>query len=375
MAEKKLEGAGLRGHVAGKTRLCTVDQEGSGLTYCGYPIEVLAEKACFEEVAWLLLNGRLPKRSELEGYRRQLQSLRALPPNLCAVLERLPASAHPMDVLRTGVSVLGNLEPEKDFSEAADAVSRLIATMPAMMVYWYRFANEGVRIATSTDAEGQAEHFLYLLHGQSPAPEHIQCLDCSLILYAEHEYNASTFAARICASTLSDMHSCIAGAVGTLRGPLHGGANEAAMEMMRDWKSPQEASHAIAGMLERKDKIMGFGHAIYRESDPRNAIIKLWAEKLAAQSGDTVLISVAQAVEQKMWDEKKLFANADFYHAPAYHYMGIPVPLFTPIFASSRVSGWAAHVIEQRIDNRIIRPSAEYVGPELCEWQDLDERG
>ena len=374
MVDKKLGGAGLRGQVAGKTALCTVGKEGSGLTYRGYPIEVLAEKACFEEVAWLLLRGALPNRTELADYRQRLKNLRSLPAPLCTVLEQLPASAHPMDVLRTGVSVLGNLEPEEDFAQGLDSADRLLATMPAMVLYWHRFVSDGTRIDTDSDAESHAGHFLRLLHGQTPPEEHERCLDCSLTLYAEHEYNASTFTARICASTLSDMHSCIAGAIGSLRGPLHGGANEAAMEMMQPWQSPEQARENLLGMLSRKEKVMGFGHAIYRESDPRNALIKAWAEQLAEQVGDEVLIAVAQAVEKTMWDEKKLFANADFYHAPAYSYMGIPVPLFTPIFACSRLTGWAAHVMEQRSDNRIIRPSAEYVGPESYNWQAIEDR-
>ena len=290
MADKPLTGAGLRGQIAGQTALCTVGKEGSGLTYRGYGIEQLAEKACFEEVAWLLLRGALPTRAELDGYRARLASMRQLPAALCTVLEQLPAEAHPMDVLRTGCSTLGNLESETDFDQAFDIADRLLATMPAMVVYWYRYATEGVRIETRTDAEDISGHFLHLLHGR-PAPDnHRRCLDCSLILYAEHEYNASTFTARICASTLSDMHSCITGAIGSLRGPLHGGANEAAMEMMARWDSPEQARRELADMLERKEKIMGFGHAIYRESDPRNAIIKKWAQSLAREVGDATLI-------------------------------------------------------------------------------------
>lgn len=374
MTEKQLGGAGLRGQIAGNTALCTVGQEGSGLTYCGYPIEVLAEKATFEEVAWLLLRGSLPNRTQLEAYRDKLQSMRSLPDPVCKALEQIPSTAHPMDVLRSGCSVLGNLETEKEHAEGLEAADRLLACMPSIVLYWHRFVAEGVRIETRTDENSQAGHFLRLLHDTSPSAEHQQCLDCSLILYAEHEYNASTFAARICASTLSDIHSCVVGAIGTLRGPLHGGANEAAMELMQQFKTPDEARTALAAMLERKEKVMGFGHAIYRKSDPRNAIIHQWAKKLAVRVEDKVLLPVAEAIDQMMWDEKKLFPNADFYHAPAYHFMGIPIPLFTPIFVCSRVAGWTAHVMEQRINNRIIRPSAEYVGPELQQWTALDDR-
>lgn len=374
MVDKKLSGAGLRGQIAGKTALCTVGQEGSGLTYRGYPIEMLAEKASFEEVAWLLLRGSLPNRLELEAYRDKLKSLRGLPAPVRKVLEQIPASAHPMDVLRTGCSMLGNLETEQDHSEGMDVADRLLACMPSIVLYWHRYVSENQQIETQTDENSQAGHFLRLLHDTSPSTEHEKCMDCSLILYAEHEYNASTFAARICASTLSDMHSCVVGAIGTLRGPLHGGANEAAMELMQTFASADEVPRVLKAMLERKEKIMGFGHAIYRESDPRNALIRAWATKLAAQVGDQNLIPIAEAIDRTMWDEKKLFPNADFYHAPAYHFMGIPIPLFTPIFVCSRVAGWTAHVLEQRSDNRIIRPSAEYTGPPMQQWVELDDR-
>ncbi len=290
--------------------------------------------------------------------------MRDLPQALKEVLERIPASAHPMDVMRTGSSVLGTLEPELSFDQQRDVAERLMAAFPAIMCYWYRFTHDGVRINCTSDEETLGGHFLALLHDKKPSDLHVKVMNVSLILYAEHEFNASTFTARVCASTLSDLYSCVTGAIGSLRGPLHGGANEAAMDMIEQWKSPEEAREAILGMLERKDKIMGFGHAIYSVSDPRNEVIKVWAEKLADEVGDTVLYPVSVAVDETMWEQKKLFPNADFYHASAYHFMGIPTKLFTPIFVCSRVTGWASHVFEQRSNNRIIRPSAEYIGPE-----------
>ena len=372
---KKLTGAGLRGQVAGETALCTVGKTGSGLTYRGYDIEVLAEKAKFEEVAFLLLRGHLPTQIELNHYISKLKALRSLPNALKEVLERIPASAHPMDVMRTGCSMLGNLETEHSFAEQDNIIDRLVAVLPSIICYWYRYSHDGVRIETSTDDDSVGGHFLHMLGGKTPDPLFTQVMNVSLILYAEHEFNASTFTARVCASTLSDMHSCVTAAIGSLRGPLHGGANEAAMDMIENWKSPEEAEREIMGMLERKEKIMGFGHAIYSESDPRNAIIKRWSEKLAAQVGDTTLYPVSVRVEDVMWREKKLFCNADFFHASAYHFMGIPTKLFTPIFVMSRVTGWTAHVKEQRANNRIIRPSAEYTGPAHADWVDIEKRG
>lgn len=364
MAEKKLSGAGLRGQSAGETELCTVGKTGTGLTYRGYDISELAEGATFEEVARLILYGELPNQAELDAYRAKLKGLRGLPEALREVLERIPASSHPMDVMRTGCSMLGNLEPEGDFSREHEVADRLLGALPSIINYWYRFSHDGVRIETETDADSIAGHFLTMLLGSAPNELHQRVMDVSLILYAEHEFNASTFTARVCASTLSDMHSCVTGAIGSLRGPLHGGANEAAMELIEQFDSANAAIEGLKGMLERKEKIMGFGHAIYSTSDPRNGIIKQWAEKLAGEVGDSVLYPVSVAVESTMWEEKKLFANADFFHASAYHFMGIPTKLFTPIFVCSRVSGWTAHVMEQRRNNRIIRPSADYIGPE-----------
>ncbi len=363
MAEKKAGGAGLRGQVAGKSAICTVAMGHSGLTYFGYEVDDLADNCEFEEVAYLLFNGELPTQAQLDAYRDKLGSLRGLPEPLKEVLERIPAAAHPMDVMRTGVSFLGNLETETDFSQQKDRADRLVATLPGMICYWYRFSHDGVRVDMDTGEESLGGHFLHLLHDNSPSDLHAQVMNVSLILYAEHEFNASTFTARVCASTLSDIHSCIAGAIGSLRGPLHGGANEAAMEMIEQWSSPDEAEKEILAMLGRKEKIMGFGHAVYTERDPRNAIIKSWAGKLAAEVGDDVLYPVSVRCEEVMWREKRLFCNADFFHASAYHFMGIPTKLFTPIFVMSRTTGWSAHVFEQRADNRIIRPNAEYIGP------------
>jgi 2-methylcitrate synthase len=374
MVDKKLSGTGLRGQVAGETSLCTVGKTGSGLTYRGMDISVLAENAKFEEVAYLLLRGALPKQQELDSYINKIISLRDLPEVLKDTLERIPSTAHPMDVIRTGCSILGNLEPEKSFEQQDEVIDRLLASLPSMICYWYCFSHEGRRIDTALEDDSVGSHFLHMLSGASPSDLFSQVMNVSLILYAEHEFNASTFTARVCASTLSDIYSCVTGAIGTLRGPLHGGANEAAMELIENWQSPDEAELALLGMLDRKEKIMGFGHAIYRESDPRNAIIKQWAEKLAADVGDTTLYPVSVRCEEVMWREKKLFCNADFFHAAAYHFMGIPTKLFTPIFVMSRVTGWAAHVKEQRANNRIIRPSADYTGPEIAQWVGLADR-
>lgn len=364
MVDKKLSGAGLRGQSAGETALCTVGKSGSGLTYCGYDVADLAENATFEEVAFLLFNGELPNQQQLDEYKQELHAQRDLPQALKDVLQLIPKDAHPMDVMRTGCSFLGNLEEESDFSQQHVAANRLLSAFPAIMCYWYRFSHEGIEIDCQTNEDSIGGHFLKLLSGKSPSEQHRRVMDVSLILYAEHEFNASTFTARVCASTLSDMYSCITGAIGSLRGPLHGGANEAAMDMIEKFSSPADAKVQMAGMLERKEKIMGFGHAIYSESDPRNVIIKAWSEKLAKESGDTSLYDISVACEEFMWDTKKLFCNADFFHASTYNYMGIPTKLFTPIFVCSRLTGWAAHVMEQRSNNRIIRPSADYVGAE-----------
>ena len=365
MVDKKLSGAGLRGQSAGQTALCTVGKTGTGLTYRGYDISELAQDATFEEVAYLIFHGELPTAAELDAYRLKLKGNRHLPGAVREVLERIPASAHPMDVMRTGCSMLGNLEPEGGFENQQDIADRLLGAMPSIVNYWYRYSHQGVRAEVETDANSLAGHFLETLTGKAPSELFERVMDVSLILYAEHEFNASTFTARVCASTLSDMHSCVTGAIGSLRGPLHGGANEAAMALIERFTTSEEAAQAVRKMLVAKEVIMGFGHAIYRTSDPRNTIIKRWAERLAEEMGDNKqLYAISCAVEKTMWDEKELFANADFFHASAYHFMDIPTKLFTPIFVCSRVSGWTAHVMEQRSNNRIIRPSADYVGPE-----------
>ena len=374
-AGKQLSGAGLRGQVAGKTALSTVGKSGSGLTYRGYDVKELAENCIFEEVAYLLLYGELPTQAQLDDYKATLKQLRDLPQPLKDVLERIPQDAHPMDVLRTGCSMLGNLEPEDSFEQQLDKTNRMLSAFPAIINYWYRFSHEGVKIDCVTDSETIGGHFLQLLKGEKPSELHERVMNVSLILYAEHEFNASTFTARVCASTLSDIFSCITGAIGSLRGPLHGGANEAAMELIESFDSPDAAEQGLLRMLDNKDKIMGFGHAIYSESDPRNVIIKQWAEKLAADVGDEVLYPVSVRCEEVMWREKKLFCNADFFHASTYNFMGIPTKLFTPIFVCSRLTGWAAHVFEQRADNRIIRPSAEYTGEEPRSVPAISERG
>ncbi|MGI2037437.1 bifunctional 2-methylcitrate synthase/citrate synthase [Shewanella frigidimarina] len=374
MVDKKLSGAGLRGQSAGETKLCTVGKSGSGLTYCGYDVSDLADNATFEEVAYLLFNGELPNQAQLTAYKAELKAQRDLPDALKAVLKLIPADAHPMDVMRTGCSFLGNLEPEVDFTQQHKASNRLLAAFPAIMCYWYRYSHDGVEIDCTTDEDSLGGHFLKLLRGETPSAQHRRVMDVSLILYAEHEFNASTFTARVCASTLSDMYSCVTGAIGSLRGPLHGGANEAAMDMIQKFSSPADAKVQMALMLERKEKIMGFGHAIYSVSDPRNVIIKKWSEKLAHENGDTSLYDISVACEEFMWDTKKLFCNADFFHASAYHFMGIPTKLFTPIFVCSRLTGWAAHVMEQRSNNRIIRPSADYVGSEPRKVAPISQR-
>ena len=375
MVDKKLGGAGLRGQSAGETALCTVGKTGTGLTYRGYDITDLAGGASFEEVAHLIFHGELPNAEALSAYRAKLKTLRGLPQPLLDVLERIPASAHPMDVMRTGCSMLGNLEPEGDFENQQAVADRLLGALPSIVNYWYRYSHEGVRAELETDEDSIAGHFLATLKGTPPSELFRRVMDVSLILYAEHEFNASTFTARVCASTLSDMHSCVTGAIGSLRGPLHGGANEAAMALIEQFDAPEEAASAVRGMLTRKEVIMGFGHAIYRKSDPRNTIIKEWAQRLAEETGDEKhLYPISCAVEKTMWDEKELFANADFFHACTYHFMDIPTKLFTPIFVCSRASGWTAHVMEQRSNNRIIRPSADYIGEEPRTFTPLAER-
>lgn len=373
MTAKKKVG-GLAGVSAGETALCTVGQEGAGLTYRGYDIYDLADNAGFEEVAYLLLYGALPTRAELDAYVARLKTLRALPDALKTLLEMIPGDAHPMDVLRTAVSFLGNVEPEGDFSHQAEVADRLLACLPSMLIYWHRFHTDGERIDVETDDDSVAGHFLHMLHGKAPSETHRNSLDTTLILYAEHEFNASTFTARVITGTLSDMHSAVSGAIGALRGPLHGGANEAAMELIERFDTPGQATQEVLAMLARKDKIMGFGHRVYTVSDPRNSVNKKMSKALANEAGDTRLYPVSEAIEKVMWDEKKLFANADFFAATVYHFMGIPTYLFTPIFVCSRITGWAAHVMEQRSNNKLIRPAADYIGPSLQPWVAIDDR-
>ncbi|MDH4056050.1 MAG: 2-methylcitrate synthase [Gammaproteobacteria bacterium] len=365
---------GLAGVTAGSTSLCTVGKEGAGLTYRGYDIYDLADHACFEEVAYLLLHGKLPTKKELDGYVSTIKANRGLPDALKTVLEMVPANTHPMDVLRTGVSFLGNIEPEGDFASQNKVADRLLSCLPSMLLYWHRFHVDGVRIDTETDDDSISGHFLHLLHDKPPKELHRKCLDTTLILYAEHEFNASTFAGRVITGTLSDMHSAVTGAIGALRGPLHGGANEAAMALISKFKTPEEATAGVLGMLQRKELIMGFGHRVYTTSDPRNAVNKRMSKALAADVGNTTLYPISEAVEKVMWDEKKLFANADFFAASVYHFMGIPTCLFTPIFVCSRITGWAAHIMEQRSNNKLIRPAAEYIGPGLQNWVAIADR-
>lgn len=373
MAASKKTG-GLAGVTAGATHICTVGKEGAGLTYRGYDIYDLADNANFEEVAYLLLHGKLPTQTELDAYVEKIKAHRGLPGALKTVLEMIPADTHPMGVLRTGISFLGNIEPEGDFSNQNDVADRLLACLPSMLLYWHRFHADGVRIDTETDDDSIAGHFLHLLHDKAPRELHRKSLDTTLILYAEHEFNASTFAGRVITGTLSDMHSAVTGAIGALRGPLHGGANEAAMALISKFDTPEEAAEGVRGMLQRKDLIMGFGHRVYTTSDPRNTVNKKMSKALAEDAGNTTLYPISEAVEKVMWDEKKLFANADFFAATVYHFMGIPTYLFTPIFVCSRITGWAAHIMEQRADNKLIRPAADYIGPGLQKWVAISDR-
>lgn len=355
--------AGLAGVIAGQSAIATVGQEGSGLNYRGYSIDDLADYASFEEVAYLLHYGRLPTEQELAAYTKKLIGLRQLPETLKTVLKLIPKHTHPMDVLRTGCSMLGALEPELDISQQYDIADRLLALFPGMMCYWYAWHFHGKEISGLSEESSTGGHFLALLHGRKPTDIERDMMNVSLILYAEHEFNASTFAARVTAATLADFYSAITSAIGTLRGSLHGGANEAAMELIEQFSSPNEAEDKLLNLLANKAKVMGFGHRVYKDCDPRSDIIKIWSKKLADIKQDTLLFDVSERIEAVMRREKKLFPNLDFYSASAYHYCGIPTPLFTPIFVMSRITGWAAHVIEQRADNRLIRPGSEYTGP------------
>ena len=366
--------AGLAGVIAGQSAIATVGQEGSGLNYRGYSIDDLAEKASFEEVAFLLHNGYLPAQYELTAYIEKLISLRKIPDTLKTVLKLIPANTNPMDVLRTACSMLGTLEPENNFSQQYDIADRLLALFPGIMCYWYSFHFNGKEISELSDEKSIGGHFLALLHGRTPTALERDMMNVSLILYAEHEFNASTFAARVTAATLSDFYSCITSAIGTLRGPLHGGANEAAMELIAKFESPDDAEDKLMQMLASKEKIMGFGHRVYKNCDPRSDVIKVWSKKLSEGRDDHLLYDISERVEAIMRREKKLFPNLDFYSASAYHFCDIPTSLFTPIFVMSRITGWSAHVFEQRSDNRLIRPSSEYTGPAPRAFISIEDR-
>jgi 2-methylcitrate synthase len=356
--------AGLAGVVAGDTAIATVGKEGKGLTYRGYSIYDLAEHSTFEEVAYLLIYGRLPTQAELNSYKETLCGLRRLPAPLKTVLEQIPGGIHPMDVMRTGCSMLGTLEPEDTARDQIAVANRLTACFSSMLLYWYHFQKTGKRIEAATDDDSTAGHFLHLLHGRKPDELRRRAIDVSLILYAEHEFNASTFTARTITSTLPDFYSAVTGAIGALRGPLHGGANEAAMELIERFDTPNQAERGVLELIAAKKLIMGFGHRVYKISDPRSDVIKAWSKKLAAAHGDEKLYPVSERIEQVMRREKNLFPNLDFYSASAYHLCGIPTSMFTPLFVVARITGWAAHIIEQRADNRLIRPNADYIGPD-----------